>query len=520
MTIKILDNALAYVGEIDNYETFIPTLVHGGQSVATITVDADANNAEYLVKGNYFYDPADLKHLFIITDEPKEYDEQGDMLNIIGYDVFWIFAGRAANTSTTPLTYTSKTTEYVAKDLIDRALVSATDTDRIVSLINVEANADKGSTINATVLQTPLDQEVKKLLAMDGLGLYGAIDLATAKIDVDVYEGADRTAANTDGNAPVIFDIDYDNITSGEEKDSNANVRNFAYVLGQDANGSRVIEAYGSASGISRREVIVDGGNTSDATELQAIGKAALITVEKGITVNADALDGPFIYDEDFTLGDIVTVMGEALRVLVARKVYQEGAADKLYITFGQKIVTTESQVESNTARISSLEAKAIPQGDVTGPASSTDGNLAAFDGTSGKALKDSGINTSKVPIAILRRDNNTFNTVLNQCIKQGWGYIQGDNTSRTMTEQVSFDESFDSVPIVIVSIIGGAAHAASDIESFTTGVDVSASTEDISVSSFKVRLSRISTDGNAPSVFSDSADYGYSWLAIGTIAR
>ncbi len=395
MIIKILNSSLTYVGEIDNAESFPIRLIHGGRCSAVVKIGANKNNAEFLVKGNYFYAEDDCNHLFLITDQPKTYDEKGETLLITAYDVMWVFAGRVTNTTPETLTFTSQANETVIKNLINAALVSSANADRIISLIEIAEDQGRGSVVSPSFDQTMLDADIQVQLAIDGMGLNGAVDLVNKKWVVDVYEGADRSVGNTEGNPAIDFEIKYDNILSGEERDSNANVKNYGYVLGEDESGNRIIVEYGAVSGIERREFMADGGNESDTTELRNIAKANMVSVEKGFQVNADALHGPFIYGIDFFLGDIVTVAGEAVRLLVVDKVYEAEKVDQLVFTFGQRVVTTESQVQSNTNRIQKLETKQSGgggAGDVTGPSGAVSGNLPIFSGTTGKLLADSGI--------------------------------------------------------------------------------------------------------------------------------
>ena len=437
MIIKILDNALSFVGEIDDYESFFIKLVHGDKSMAHVTIGANKNNAEFLVKGNYIYAQDDLEHLFIITDKPKSYDERGEILSITAYDVFWILHGRTTNTSDTAAIETAKSVEYIIKKWIDGAMVSSANAARNISIIDIAADQDRGSVINSTVYQTPLDVDIKQLLSIDGMGLNGAYDIDNKKLLVDVYEGADRTVGNG-VNPPVIFDIKYDNIKRGEERDSNANVINHAYIGGGDES-SRVIEEYGTgAAGINRREVFLDGGDVTDSGELQAIGKANMVDVEKGVYVNADALMGPFEYGVDYFLGDYVTVQGENLQLLQADRVWEKDRAYQLNLVFGIRVPTTETEVQAHAGRIARLETKMVSgggggSGDVIGPAESVSGNIAVFDGVTGKVIADGGVASSNIwtksnlPIIMCRA---YLSSVQLNLVNATWTKVSLDNTN------------------------------------------------------------------------------------------
>lgn len=358
MNIVILDNALAFKGIIDNWESFFTVLVHGDVCSAHIQIDNNKNNVDLLTKGAFFYASDDPEHVFCVTEDPSKQDKEGDIKKIIGFDVLWILQGRLSNVDANPVTYTAKSVEHIIKDRIDKMVVNPTDSARAISTIAIAPNQDRGSVINSTFYQTQLDIDIIKLLAIDGLGIKGSYDNISKKIMVDMYEGADRSEGNPDGNAPVIFDVKYDNVISSEEKNSITHVKNFAYTLGVDTDGKRKIEQCGTDTGMNRREIAVDGGDISDSSELQTIGKSALSVAEKMITVSADAIRGSFVYNRDYFLGDICTIAGNKLRLVKVEIVYEAGKADQVYLTFGATETTIESKTLKNTARISALETK------------------------------------------------------------------------------------------------------------------------------------------------------------------
>ncbi len=360
MDIKIFNSTITFAGMIDNYESCFATLVHGDASSASITIKTNKNNANKLTKGSWFYVDDDREKLFIITEEPKQYDEKGKTVSVTAKNVIWLAAGRLSNTMSSPITYTAKTVEYIVKDLLSKALVNAADADRNISFIEIAANEGRGSTINVTINQTQLDADIITLLAIDRLGIKWTLDADNKKVIIDIYEGADRSVGNAQGNSPVIFDFKFDNVRSGEENNGNTNVKNYAYVLGVNSTGTRVIGEYGTATGVSRRETAVDAGNTDDLTEMQAYGKAATVTEENSYTFSVDVLGGPFKFGVDYFLGDIVTIMGQNLRVVQAEPVWEAGKQFGLNITFGQIAVTTEKQTRENTNRIGALEAKVV----------------------------------------------------------------------------------------------------------------------------------------------------------------
>lgn len=112
-------------------------------------------------------------------------------------------------------------------------------------------------------------------------------------------------------NPPVILSEDWGTarIVSYEDTLPDATV---AVVLGAVSGGTRIIVEVGdtTATGIDRREVIVDAGSLTDTTDLTAKGEEAL-AVNTGMTVELEYIpESSFEYgvSNDFTVGDIVSV--------------------------------------------------------------------------------------------------------------------------------------------------------------------------------------------------------------------
>jgi microcystin-dependent protein len=360
MDIKVLDSALNFKAIIDNYESCYCILIHGGMSHASITIQSDKNNVGLLTKGSYFYVGDDTKHLFYISENPKSFSRKGSYTQITAYDVFWLFNGRLSNDTDAPIDDSTHTVETIIQTYIDRALINPADPDRAIPYIGLATNQHRGTTISAIANQTPLGDDIVKLLNIDHMGLYGEYDSTNKKIIIDVYEGTDRSADNG-VNPPVIFDVKFNNVQSAETKDSITAVKNFAYVGGiSSTTGLRVIRKVGTATGVDRREIFVDAGKTDDSAVMDAAGLAAMIETEKAISVGIDALKGSFVYGVDYFLGDIVTIIDNDLRLLEVDRVFEKGKPEQLNFIFGQIEQTIETQVSNNTSRIAALETKVV----------------------------------------------------------------------------------------------------------------------------------------------------------------
>lgn len=126
------------------------------------------------------------------------------------------------------------------------------------------------------------------------------------------------------------------------------------------------------------------------------------------------------------------------------------------------------------------------------------------------------------LPKVINRQDNTTNNTVSNQLIQYGWGWVQGDGVNRILTETVTLPVAYDTAPVIIAQ--GNYALNGSDPATIgdlsVIGGNFMAKAGAITTSNFTLTIVRVSSDGNDPTVLSTVSRFGYVWIAIGTKAR
>ncbi len=175
------------------------------------------------------------------------------------------------------------------------------------------------------------------------------------------YEGRNLTAAQSERN-PVIFSPDFDNIEAQEYIDSEIGYKNFAYVGGQGEGEMRTIEQVGTSTGLDRREMFIDARDLDDQSTLIDRGVQKLQELDMIESLEANILTyGPFIYEKDWDLGDIVTIQNKKwnvtldARVTEIREVYESSLPGnfKLEVTFGNSSPTLIDKVKQELSQIS-----------------------------------------------------------------------------------------------------------------------------------------------------------------------
>ncbi|MBQ6804547.1 MAG: siphovirus ReqiPepy6 Gp37-like family protein [Clostridia bacterium] len=138
---------------------------------------------------------------------------------------------------------------------------------------------------------------------------------------LEIIEGKDRSEGQT-VNSPVIFSAEFENLLSSTYVLDTKSYKNVALVAGEGEGKKRRTLTLGTASGLARRELYVDArdlsSNEGEITDLdysaQLSARGAEKIAEHQIT---QAFNGEidtannFILDQDYSLGDIVTVENE-----------------------------------------------------------------------------------------------------------------------------------------------------------------------------------------------------------------
>ena len=184
-----------------------------------------------------------------------------------------------------------------------------------------------------------------------GCGSMMRIDADTLDIVYDLYEGKDRSIDNTDGNVPVIFSQDFENLISAQYVHDTTALKNFALIGGEGQGVDRFFATYAetASTGLERREVFVDAASyprkyyegetehtyTDAEYTAQLIGQAQTelkeLIVTETFTGEISLEKSSYRYGVDFELGDIVTISDRQLgvyinaRILTATEVQDDG---------------------------------------------------------------------------------------------------------------------------------------------------------------------------------------------------
>ena len=121
---------------------------------------------------------------------------------------------------------------------------------------------------------TIVDEAVTALCEASGLGVSISLIPENQQLLFEVLEGVDRSA-NQSNRPPMIFNVDYDNVTNREFISDISEYKNTAIVAGQGEGAERRIRYVGNEnSGLERYELFVDARDIEDDTALPDRGKS------------------------------------------------------------------------------------------------------------------------------------------------------------------------------------------------------------------------------------------------------
>lgn len=103
------------------------------------------------------------------------------------------------------------------------------------------------------------------------------LNMKEKAFEFTLFRGRDLTIDNKDGNKPVIFGTDFNNILTSEYVSDKNNYRNVAYVAGEGEGENRVVVEVKQteSAGFFRREIVVD------ARDLQKANSTTKMTEEE-----------------------------------------------------------------------------------------------------------------------------------------------------------------------------------------------------------------------------------------------
>lgn len=343
------------IGIVDTAKSIIWHRVYYGVGDFEIYAPCTPENIACLVAGNYVT-RYDSRHVGIIEKVNPTYNaDDGRMIVAAGRFAKSILDRRIiykrSGYSVAPTVLSGNVESAVRMLVSQNAISCAFDSNRnIPELVlgpyasTVQQIVDEtGAAAQKQVTHDELLKYTDSLLEEYGLSAYCGLN-DSLKLAYTVFAGVDRSVDNTDGNSPVVFSQDFDNLLSSEYSYDESQLKNTALIGGIGEGTARFHSILKSASvnGLARREIFVNASGHSknynddsgvektftDAeydAQLKTLGRQdiAARTIVETFDGEIDFTNNSFRYGVDFDLGDIVTVQDVELGLYINPRILE-----------------------------------------------------------------------------------------------------------------------------------------------------------------------------------------------------
>lgn len=331
------------LGIIDTAKSIIWHSVYFGVGDFEIYAQASPRAVELLQHGNLVTRPDDLE-VGIIEKINIAYDPRdGRMITATGRFAKSILERRLiynlSGTVNTATILRGNVEEEVRRVVLENAISCPFDSRRNIPQLALGDVAglphiivdENGAAAQKQVSYQNLLTYTDELLQEYGLGATVILDEDAGVLRYVIYAGTDRSWDNADGNDPVVFGKDFDNLTSSSYEYDAATEKNAALIGGAGEGVERFYSLVaGAQTGLQRREIFVDAASinrtynddndveqTYSDSEYRAMLNAAG-TQQLNSNNATEKFDGAvdiqnsrWRYNRDFALGDIVTTQDE-----------------------------------------------------------------------------------------------------------------------------------------------------------------------------------------------------------------
>ncbi|MGF9978671.1 siphovirus ReqiPepy6 Gp37-like family protein [Viridibacillus arvi] len=343
----VCDENFTRLGMISSFSYLLWRKKYSEASEVELHVDVSMKNIKLLQKGNILFRQDDNEAMYIYYRGFSD-DNGVDQLVIKCFSLIrWtdrrILWG---------IYHFSGAIETILRKMIVDSMISPTDSARKIPQVQLTATKNIGETISKQSSYANIYESIADLCNTYDIGIRCNFDGRT--MHYDMYAGADRTI-NQMANPRIILSKSRANLLKRTYEDADNDLKNTALIAGAGEDYARKTATIINGTGLSRRELFVDAREISDTTGEDEEGNPIYIPssqyqrllIAKGTEKLAEY--GEFIsfdceldvtkentkYNEDFFLGDLVTIQDEELNLLINSRVLE---ADEVFKSDGKSI--------------------------------------------------------------------------------------------------------------------------------------------------------------------------------------
>lgn len=234
--------------------------------------------------------------------------------------------------------------EEIYRYYINTHMISPEDANRIFPRLVLPDNQGRGILTRFQSRFESLSEAFKNLGEFTGMGYNIGVNLSQKQFVFTVIPARNYTVSS---EMPVIFATDFGNLDQTVYNRDQKSWITAAYAGGAGEDEGRFIQTVFEndtvTSGFDRREGWIDCGSIEEIDDLIYEAKYKIKDKVKSETLTGNVLDtGPFVYRQDWDLGDKVTVQSRESGVQMDSQITEveesyEPSRSSLRVTFGQR---------------------------------------------------------------------------------------------------------------------------------------------------------------------------------------
>lgn len=370
LTVFELNNSgLTALGDLSQYTSIKWPTSFVGYGSFELWAPINDENASYFKKGNILWSQSETAA--IIECVKSEVDDDGNKsFNVKGRTIERYLADRIVWGT---IVYSNIKASTLMYNIVNSQCINPTNPDRIIPYMILDDDLEIGNTIASYQNTGGNVYDLLYSIAMEsGIGFTVYPDQVRRRMVFSVRKGVDRTAGNTEGNDPIVFETELQDILTSKYYTNDEDLKTVGFVQGEDKGTQRksVIVGDNSTVGLNRRELYVDArdiqsevqdeqGQSSVIPEAQYLEMlsqrgeeklAEYITIETFEAQIRQFGEVNYEYGKDFFLGDKVTIKDGELGVEVSAQIVsvEEDVSDKYELTlnFGYSYPTILKKVK------------------------------------------------------------------------------------------------------------------------------------------------------------------------------
>lgn len=365
---RVDNNTFEALGDISQYTSLIWPDAYNGYAQFELWAPITPDNANLLKRKNIIW--CGGENAAIIEIIKATVDDKGEKIyDIKGRTLEKYLADRMIWGTYSGSGYAST----IMYDMVDKCAIHPSNNNRKIPYLVNATDTQVGNNISQyQKTGGALYDALYQMAADSDLGFSVIFDPKNTRLIFEVRKGADRTQGNTEGNDPVVFSTELEDILSSEYYANTQDEKNVALVQGEDTGAARksVVVGQANAYGFDRKELYVDARDLQSevfnedgtSTPLTPAEYAAVLTQrgseklsECEVVETFEAKirqfgDIQYEFGVDYVKGDKVTVIDEQLGVVVSARITNvEEQYDEEYnlvLTFGYSYPTLLQKVK------------------------------------------------------------------------------------------------------------------------------------------------------------------------------